>query len=109
MTTRDVEIPEPQLTTKTWPISCASLRLKPGREKDSLTFKEKLKSMRTCKLPTPTVGSSQHEPANYLERRPQYRRLFSSAASAGHSEEMLHIPTRMYTYSSHPQRNLQLT
>ncbi|KAK3178277.1 hypothetical protein OEA41_000410 [Lepraria neglecta] len=65
MTTRDVEIPEPQLTTKTWPISCASLRLEPGRENDSLTFKEKLKSMRTSKLPMarftirmqlPTVG-----------------------------------------------------
>ncbi|KAL2040133.1 hypothetical protein N7G274_007036 [Stereocaulon virgatum] len=65
MTSRDVEIPEPQLRTMIWPISCASLRLEPGRENDSFTFMEKFKSMRTSKLPMarftinmqlPTVG-----------------------------------------------------
>ena len=65
MTSRDVEMPEPQLIAMIWPIFCASLRLEPGRENDSLSFTEKFKSMRTSKLPTarftirmqlPTVG-----------------------------------------------------
>ncbi|KAK4692698.1 hypothetical protein P7C71_g4559, partial [Lecanoromycetidae sp. Uapishka_2] len=34
-----------------WPIACASLHLLPGREDEKLTFKDKLKNMRTSKLP----------------------------------------------------------
>ncbi len=51
-TSRNIDIPEPQLTTKTRPIICSSLHLEPGREYEKLSFKEKMKSIRTSKLPT---------------------------------------------------------
>ena len=50
-TSRNIDNPEPQLITKTWPISCSSLHLEPGREYEKLSFKDKMKSMRTSKLP----------------------------------------------------------
>ena len=51
-TSRNIDNPEPQLTTKRWPIICSSLHLEPGREYEKLSFKDKMKSMRTSKLPT---------------------------------------------------------
>lgn len=50
-TSRNIDNPKPQLTTKTWPITCSSLHLEPGREYEKLSFKDRMKSMRTSKLP----------------------------------------------------------
>ncbi|MCJ1458121.1 hypothetical protein MMC28_008492 [Mycoblastus sanguinarius] len=64
-TTRAVEAPNPLLYSNWQTITCHSLRLQPGQEDVPLTFKEKLKSMRTSKLPVaiftlqmlfPTIG-----------------------------------------------------
>ena len=51
-TSRNIDNPASQLTTKTWPIICSSLHLEPGRESEKLSFLEKIKSMRTSELPT---------------------------------------------------------
>lgn len=51
VTFRSILSPDPQLTSKTQTLACYSLRLQPGDEGLPLTFKEKLKSMRTSKLP----------------------------------------------------------
>ena len=48
---RNIDNPEPQFTTKTWPITRSSLHLEPGREYEKLSFKDKIKSMQTSKLP----------------------------------------------------------
>lgn len=50
-TFRSVQDPRPQLTRGTTPITCYSLRLRPGYEDAALSLKEKLKSMCTSKLP----------------------------------------------------------
>lgn len=50
-TTRDIEVFKPQFIEKVQKIACHSLRLQPGHEDGPLTFKEKLQSMRTSKLP----------------------------------------------------------
>ena len=51
-TSRNIDNPEPQPITKPWPIIRSSLLLEPGREYEKLSFKDKMKSMRTSKLPT---------------------------------------------------------
>lgn len=51
ITPRNVYAPDPQLTLKTQTVTCYSLHLQPGHEDVPLTFKEKLKSIRTSKLP----------------------------------------------------------
>ncbi|KAL9072079.1 MAG: hypothetical protein Q9161_003854 [Pseudevernia consocians] len=50
-TTRDIETVKPDFIEKGHKIACYSLRLQPGHEDGPLTFKEKLQSMRTSKLP----------------------------------------------------------
>ena len=50
-TSRNIDNPEPQFITKTWPISSSSLHLELGREYEKLSFKDKMRSMRTSKLP----------------------------------------------------------
>ena len=50
-TTRDIETFKPEFIEKGQRIACYSLRLLPGHEDGPLTFKEKLRSMRTSKLP----------------------------------------------------------
>ena len=50
-TTRVVDIVKPEFIEKGQKIACHSLHLQPGREDGPLTFKEKLQSMRTSKLP----------------------------------------------------------
>ena len=50
-TFRYVETPDPQLSLRTQPIACYSLRLQPEYQDVPLTLKDKLKSMRTSKLP----------------------------------------------------------
>lgn len=50
-TTRDIETFKPDFIEKGQKIACYSLRLQPGHEDGPLTFKEKLQSMRTSKLP----------------------------------------------------------
>ncbi|CAF9913047.1 hypothetical protein IMSHALPRED_000891 [Imshaugia aleurites] len=51
ITTRDIETLKPEFIEKFQKIACYSLRLQPGHEDGPLTFKEKLQSMRTSKLP----------------------------------------------------------
>lgn len=51
VTTRDIETYKPDFIEKGQRIACHSLRLQPGHEDGPLTFKEKLQSMRTSKLP----------------------------------------------------------
>ena len=50
-TTRDIEAFKPEFIEKGQRIACYSLRLQPGHEDGPLTFKERLQSMRTSKLP----------------------------------------------------------
>lgn len=50
-TTRDIEILKPDFVDKGQNIACYSLRLQPGHGDGPLSFKEKLQSMRTSKLP----------------------------------------------------------
>ncbi|KAL9098782.1 MAG: hypothetical protein Q9163_005618 [Psora crenata] len=50
-TTRDIERPEPRLTTLARPLACSSPALEPGREDIPLSFKDKLKGLYTTKLP----------------------------------------------------------
>ena len=50
-TTRDLESIKPDFIQKAHNIACHSLRLHPGHEDGPFTFKEKLQSMRTSKLP----------------------------------------------------------
>lgn len=50
-TTRDIETLKPEFIEKRQRIACHSLRLQPGHEDGPLSFKEKLQSMRTSKLP----------------------------------------------------------
>ena len=50
-TTRDIETIQPDFIERAHKIACHSLRLQPGHEDGPLTFKEKLQSMRTSKLP----------------------------------------------------------
>ena len=49
--TRNVETVKPEFIGKSHTVACRSLRLEPGHEDGPLTFKEKLQSMRTSKLP----------------------------------------------------------
>lgn len=51
ITTRDIETFKPDFIEKGQTIACYSLRLQPGHENGPLTFKEKLQSIRTSKLP----------------------------------------------------------
>ena len=69
-TTRVVETVIPEFIEKGQKIACHSLHLRPGREDGPLTFKEKLQSMRTSKLPVaifnlqvllPNVGILGHQ------------------------------------------------
>ena len=50
-TTRDIETFRPEFIEKGQRIACYSIRLQPGLEDGPLTFKEKLQSLRTSKLP----------------------------------------------------------
>lgn len=50
--TRDVESPDPQLATQYRKFDCRSLALHPGHEDVPLSFKEKMKSLRSSKLPS---------------------------------------------------------
>ena len=50
-TTRDIESIKPDFIERAHKIACHSLRLQPGHEDGPLSFKEKLQSMRTSKLP----------------------------------------------------------
>ena len=50
-TTRDIEAFQPEFIKKSQRIARYSLRLQPGHEDGPLTFKEKLQSLRTSKLP----------------------------------------------------------
>ncbi len=50
-TFRHVQTPDPQPIVRAQTIACYSLRLRPGYGDAPLTFKEKLKSMRTSQLP----------------------------------------------------------
>ncbi|CAD6570938.1 MAG: hypothetical protein ASARMPREDX12_003987 [Alectoria sarmentosa] len=50
-TTRDIDTFKPDFIEKGQQIACYSLRLQPGHEDGPLTLKEKLRSMRTSKLP----------------------------------------------------------
>lgn len=69
-TIRDIETLKPDFIVKGQRIACYSLRLQPGHEDGPLTFKEKLQSLRTSKLPVamfdlhmlfPRVGILAHQ------------------------------------------------
>ena len=51
ITTRDIQTPNPEFSSFSRWFDCSSLALNPGHEDVPLTFKEKMKSLRTSKLP----------------------------------------------------------
>ena len=51
MTSRSIEVPDPQIFATSWPVSCSSLHLIPGREDEKPSIRERFQSIRTSKLP----------------------------------------------------------